>query len=94
MCIYVHIDISRISSESGKVHMYIYILTFPGFQVNPKMAPDICIYMYLLTFSGFQVNPEKYSSLSHGFRLLYREGGAKNLLLGWAPTFMGYAAQG
>ena len=42
----------------------------------------------------FQVNPEKYHSLGTGFRLTYQEGGARNLMLGWAPTALGYAAQG
>ena len=42
----------------------------------------------------FQVNQEKYKNLSNGFKLTYQEGGARNLFLGWAPTAIGYAAQG
>merc|ERR1712026_510527 len=41
-----------------------------------------------------QVNKEKYKSLGNGFKLTYAEQGAKGLLLGWAPTALGYSAQG
>merc|ERR1712062_502914 len=41
-----------------------------------------------------QVNKEKYKSLGNGFKLTVAEQGAKGLLLGWAPTAIGYSAQG
>lgn len=41
-----------------------------------------------------QVNKEKYKSLGNGFKLTYQEGGAGGLFLGWAPTALGYSAQG
>jgi solute carrier family 25 phosphate transporter 3 len=40
------------------------------------------------------VNKEKYKSLGNGFKVTFQEGGAKNLFLGWAPTAIGYSAQG
>jgi len=41
-----------------------------------------------------QVNKEKYKSLGNGFKLTMAEGGAAGLFLGWAPTAIGYSAQG
>jgi len=32
--------------------------------------------------------------LGNGFKVTFREGGAKGLVLGWAPTFFGYSVQG
>jgi len=41
-----------------------------------------------------QVNKEKYKSLGNGFKVTIAEGGAAGLFLGWAPTAIGYTAQG
>ena len=41
-----------------------------------------------------QVDKEKYKTLGNGFKMVLKEGGAKNLFLGWAPTAFGYSAQG
>ena len=41
-----------------------------------------------------QVNKEKYKSLGNGFKVTIAEGGASGLFLGWAPTAIGYSAQG
>lgn len=41
-----------------------------------------------------QVNPEKYGGIVNGFRLTVQEGGMKELAKGWAPTAIGYSAQG
>ncbi|XP_061187661.1 solute carrier family 25 member 3-like [Saccostrea echinata] len=41
-----------------------------------------------------QVNPEKYGGIVNGFRLTVQEGGLKELSKGWAPTAIGYSAQG
>jgi len=41
-----------------------------------------------------QVNKEKYKSLGNGFKLTIAEGGVSGLFLGWAPTAIGYSAQG
>merc|ERR1712179_734387 len=37
---------------------------------------------------------EKYKNLGNGFKLTMQEGGAAGLFLGWAPTAIGYSAQG
>ena len=42
----------------------------------------------------FQVNKEKYKNTFTGFKLTYAEGGPKGMVLGWAPTAIGYSAQG
>merc|ERR1719336_3471382 len=41
-----------------------------------------------------QVNKEKYKSLGNGFKITVAEQGARGLLLGWAPTAIGYSMQG
>ena len=41
-----------------------------------------------------QVNKEKYKTLGNGFKVTIAEGGVKALGLGWAPTAIGYTAQG
>lgn len=41
-----------------------------------------------------QVNKEKYKSLGNGFKVTVAEQGARGLFLGWAPTAIGYSAQG
>merc|ERR1712156_1278176 len=41
-----------------------------------------------------QVDKEKYKSIGNGFKVTLAEGGAKGLVLGWAPTALGYSAQG
>merc|ERR1712212_1316606 len=40
------------------------------------------------------VNKEKYKTLGNGFKVTVADAGAKGLLLGWAPTAIGYSAQG
>jgi len=41
-----------------------------------------------------QVFPEKYKSLLKGIRVVLAEEGSRGLILGWAPTFIGYHMQG
>lgn len=41
-----------------------------------------------------QVDPAKYKSIFKGFSISWSEGGASNLVKGWAPTFIGYTLQG
>jgi len=41
-----------------------------------------------------QVNKEYYKSLGQGFKITYADAGAKGLVLGWAPTAIGYSMQG
>ena len=41
-----------------------------------------------------QVDKEKYKNLGNGFKLTMQEGGVSGLFLGWAPTMIGYSAQG
>jgi len=41
-----------------------------------------------------QVDPEKYKSIYQGFKVSIAEDGVQGLVKGWAPTFLGYSAQG
>ncbi|UMM28536.1 hypothetical protein L5515_011333 [Caenorhabditis briggsae] len=41
-----------------------------------------------------QVNPEKYTGIGAGFRTTVAEEGMRALVKGWAPTLIGYSAQG
>merc|ERR1712121_80690 len=39
-------------------------------------------------------NKEKYKSLGNGFKVTIADAGVRGLFLGWAPTAIGYTAQG
>merc|ERR1711976_331468 len=41
-----------------------------------------------------QVDPAKYGGIFKGFRVTVAEEGMRGLAKGWAPTFIGYSAQG
>lgn len=43
---------------------------------------------------NMQVNPKQYTGLVSGFRLMAKEQGSMALWKGWAPTWIGYSAQG
>ncbi|KAG9151663.1 hypothetical protein Leryth_001960 [Lithospermum erythrorhizon] len=43
---------------------------------------------------NMQIDPAKYKNISSGFRLIVKEQGIKGLFRGWAPTLIGYSAQG
>lgn len=42
----------------------------------------------------FQIDPAKYKNVSSGFGVLLKEQGVKGFFKGWAPTLLGYSAQG
>ncbi|KAJ0578494.1 putative mitochondrial carrier domain superfamily [Helianthus annuus] len=41
-----------------------------------------------------QIDPAKYKNISSGFGVLLKEQGLKGFYKGWAPTLLGYSAQG
>ncbi|KAI3924913.1 hypothetical protein MKW98_031164 [Papaver atlanticum] len=43
---------------------------------------------------NMQIDPAKYKSISSGFGVLYKEQGVRGFFRGWAPTLLGYSAQG
>ncbi|GLT79436.1 hypothetical protein SLA2020_509250 [Shorea laevis] len=43
---------------------------------------------------NMQIDPEKYKSVRSGFGVVLKEQGIKGFFRGWAPTFLGYSAQG
>ncbi|KAK1407143.1 hypothetical protein QVD17_38754 [Tagetes erecta] len=43
---------------------------------------------------NMQIDPAKYKNISSGFRVLLKEQGLKGFYKGWAPTLLGYSAQG
>lgn len=40
------------------------------------------------------MDPAKYKNVTHGFKVTLNEDGARGLAKGWAPTLLGYSAQG
>jgi len=47
-----------------------------------------------VTKCNMQVNPQKFTGLVSGISLIAKEEGASALFKGWAPTLLGYSAQG
>lgn len=47
-----------------------------------------------VTKCNMQVNPGKFTGLSSGLRSIIAEEGARAIWKGWAPTLIGYSAQG
>ncbi|KAL7600778.1 mitochondrial phosphate carrier protein 3, mitochondrial [Lactuca sativa] len=43
---------------------------------------------------NMQIDPAKYKNISSGFGVLLKEQGIKGFYKGWAPTLVGYSAQG
>ncbi|KAH7528166.1 LOW QUALITY PROTEIN: mitochondrial phosphate carrier protein 3, mitochondrial [Ziziphus jujuba] len=43
---------------------------------------------------NMQIDPAKYKGISSGFGIIVKEQGIKGLFRGWAPTLLGYSAQG
>ncbi|OAY48023.1 mitochondrial phosphate carrier protein 3, mitochondrial [Manihot esculenta] len=43
---------------------------------------------------NMQIDPSKYKSITSGFGVLLKEQGVKGFFKGWAPTLLGYSAQG
>jgi solute carrier family 25 phosphate transporter 3 len=43
---------------------------------------------------NIQIDPAKYKSTSSAFGVVMREQGLRGFYRGWAPTFLGYSAQG
>ena len=43
---------------------------------------------------NMQVDPARYPNMMGGLRMVYREGGVRSLLKGWAPTAFGWSMQG
>lgn len=43
---------------------------------------------------NMQVDPAKFKSIPSGFGIILKEQGAAGLFKGWAPTLLGYSAQG
>ncbi|PIN17030.1 Mitochondrial phosphate carrier protein [Handroanthus impetiginosus] len=43
---------------------------------------------------NMQIDPTKYRSIGSGFSILLKEQGLRGFFKGWAPTLLGYSAQG
>ncbi|VAI18302.1 unnamed protein product [Triticum turgidum subsp. durum] len=43
---------------------------------------------------NIQIDPAKYKSISSSFSIVLKEQGVRGFFRGWAPTFLGYSAQG
>lgn len=65
-----------------------------SFQLNPK-GPTHTLHTPLdLVKCRLQVDQAKYKNLVTGFKVTFKEDGARGLAKGWAPTAIGYSAQG
>lgn len=42
----------------------------------------------------FQIDPAKYKNTTSGFKIVLKEQGLRGFFRGWAPTLLGYSAQG
>ncbi|KAK7315775.1 hypothetical protein VNO77_34349 [Canavalia gladiata] len=43
---------------------------------------------------NMQIDPTKYKSTTSGFGVMFKEQGVRGFFRGWAPTLLGYSAQG
>lgn len=43
---------------------------------------------------NMQTDPQRYKGIGQGFKLVIQESGVSGLFRGWAPTLLGYSAQG
>eukprot|EP00252_Welwitschia_mirabilis_P016574 TRINITY_DN3658_c0_g1_i1.p1 TRINITY_DN3658_c0_g1~~TRINITY_DN3658_c0_g1_i1.p1 ORF type:complete len:232 (+),score=32.94 TRINITY_DN3658_c0_g1_i1:202-897(+) len=83
-------------SEPGKIEMY-----SPAFYAACTMGGILscglthtAVTPLDLVKCNMQIDPVKYRSISTGFGVLLKEQGVRGLFKGWAPTFLGYSAQG
>lgn len=61
----------------------IVLVCLPGLLEDPEA-----------TWCRSQIDPAKYKSTSSAFGVVMREQGLRGFFRGWAPTFLGYSAQG
>ncbi|KAM7480200.1 hypothetical protein LguiA_028413 [Lonicera macranthoides] len=83
-------------SESGKVAMY-----SPAYYAVCTLSGGLstglthtAVTPIDLVKCNMQIDPSKYKSISSGFGVLLKEQGVRGLFRGWAPTLLGYSAQG
>ncbi|XP_012567592.1 mitochondrial phosphate carrier protein 3, mitochondrial-like [Cicer arietinum] len=85
-------------SESGRREIKMFS---PAYYVACGVGGSICCgFTHMLVTPldvvkcNMQIDPVKYKNISSGFRVTLKEQGVRGLYKGWAPTFLGYSAQG
>nr|GEV47562.1 mitochondrial phosphate carrier protein 3, mitochondrial-like [Tanacetum cinerariifolium] len=83
-------------SEPGKIKMF-----SPAYYAACTVGGTLCcgithtaLTPLDLVKCNMQIDPTKYKNITSGFGVLLREQGVKGFFKGWAPTMLGYSAQG
>ncbi|CAL5361774.1 unnamed protein product [Camellia sinensis] len=84
------------SEPLGKIEMY-----SPQFYAACTVGGALCCGLTHMAVTpldvvkcNMQIDPAKYKSVTSGFGVLLKEQGVKGFFRGWAPTLLGYSAQG
>ncbi|KAL0909336.1 hypothetical protein M5K25_020193 [Dendrobium thyrsiflorum] len=83
-------------SEPGKIQMYstaYYAASAVGGMLSCGITHTAVTPLDVLK-CNMQIDSAKYKSISSGFGVLLKEQGVKGFFKGWAPTLLGYSAQG
>ncbi|XP_074589167.1 mitochondrial phosphate carrier protein 3, mitochondrial-like [Curcuma longa] len=88
--------VARAPNEPGKIKLY-----SPAFYAACTAGGMACCGLTHMAVTpldvvkcNMQIDPAKYKSISSGFGVLLKEQGVKGFFRGWAPTLLGYSAQG
>lgn len=83
-------------SEPGKIKMF-----SPAYYAACTVGGSLCCWITHTAVTpldvvkcNMQIDPAKYKSISSGFGVLLKEQGIRGFYKGWAPTLLGYGAQG
>ncbi|XP_061343304.1 mitochondrial phosphate carrier protein 3, mitochondrial-like [Gastrolobium bilobum] len=83
-------------SEPGKIQMF-----SPAYYAACTVGGSLCCGLTHMGITpldvlkcNMQIDPVKYKNISSGFGVLLKEQGLRGFFRGWAPTYLGYSAQG
>ncbi|XP_047338394.1 mitochondrial phosphate carrier protein 3, mitochondrial-like [Impatiens glandulifera] len=83
-------------NEPGKIQLY-----SPSFYAACAFGGSLCCGLTHTAVTpldvikcNMQIDPVKYKSISSSFGVMFKEQGIKGFFKGWAPTLIGYSAQG
>ncbi|KAF9622451.1 hypothetical protein IFM89_031254, partial [Coptis chinensis] len=81
---------------AGKIEMYspaFYAASFGAGLISTGLTHTAVTPLDVIK-CNMQIDPAKYKSISSGFGVLLKEEGVRGFFRGWAPTLIGYSAQG
>ncbi|CAL9748422.1 unnamed protein product [Musa acuminata subsp. burmannicoides] len=88
--------VAQAPSEPGKIElyspMYYAVCTFAG--IASCGPTHTAVTPLDVVKCNMQIDPAKYKSITSGFGVLLKEQGVRGFFRGWAPTLLGYSAQG